>query len=81
VVQLVTSIRVTCEKPVIAGIDGIAIGAGLGLTLALVLMASIRESSELATVPRMARGMALVLIIAGSLSLAFMGFAGLLSSS
>jgi Na+-translocating ferredoxin:NAD+ oxidoreductase RnfA subunit len=29
----------------------------------------------------MARGMALVLIIAGSLSLAFMGFAGLLSSS
>ena len=58
-----------------------AIGAGLGLTLALVLMASIRESSELATVPRMARGMALVLIIAGSLSLAFMGFAGLLSSS
>jgi electron transport complex protein RnfA len=58
-----------------------AVGAGLGLTLALVLMASIRESSELATVPRMARGMALVLIIAGSLSLAFMGFAGLLSSS
>ncbi len=58
-----------------------ALGAGLGLTLALVLMASIRESSELATVPRMARGMALVLIIAGSLSLAFMGFAGLLSSS
>jgi electron transport complex protein RnfA len=58
-----------------------AIGAGLGLTLALVLMASIRESSELATVPRMAKGMALVLIIAGSLSLAFMGFAGLLSSS
>ena len=58
-----------------------ALGAGLGLTLALVLMASIRESSELATAPRMARGMALVLIIAGSLSLAFMGFAGLLSSS
>ncbi len=58
-----------------------ALGAGLGLTLALVLMASIRESSELATVPRMARGMALVLLIAGSLSLAFMGFAGLLSSS
>jgi electron transport complex protein RnfA len=57
-----------------------ALGAGLGLTLALVLMASIRERSELAEVPALARGMGLVLIIAGSLSLAFMGFAGLFSS-
>jgi len=54
-----------------------AIGAGLGLTLALVLMASIREDVEVADVPRLVRGTALVLIIAGSLSLAFMGFAGL----
>jgi electron transport complex protein RnfA len=58
-----------------------AVGAGLGLTLALVLMASIRENTELADVPELAKGMALVLIIAGSLSLAFMGFAGLLSTS
>ena len=57
-----------------------AIGAGLGLTLALVLMASIRESSELSSIPAMARNMGLVLIIAGSLSLAFMGFAGLFST-
>jgi electron transport complex protein RnfA len=57
-----------------------ALGAGLGLTLALVLMASIREDSELADVPALARGMGLVLILAGSLSLAFMGFAGLFSS-
>jgi len=57
-----------------------ALGAGLGLTLALVLMASIREETEHADVPDIARGTALVLIIAGSLSLAFMGFAGLLSS-
>ena len=54
-----------------------AIGAGLGLTLALVLMASIRERTELSAVPSVARNMGLVLIIAGSLSLAFMGFAGL----
>ena len=58
-----------------------ALGAGLGLTLALVLMASIRESTEVADVPEVAKGTALVLIIAGSLSLAFMGFAGLLSST
>lgn len=54
-----------------------AVGAGAGLTLALVLMASIRESTELADLPAVARGIGLVLIIAGSLSLAFMGFAGL----
>jgi len=58
-----------------------ALGAGAGLTLALVLMASIRETAELADVPAVARGLGLILIIAGSLSLAFMGFAGLLSAS
>ncbi len=58
-----------------------ALGAGLGLTLALVLMAAIRETGELSDTPDIAKGMAIVLIIAGSLSLAFMGFAGLLSST
>jgi electron transport complex protein RnfA len=57
-----------------------AVGAGLGLTLALVLMASIRETTELSAVPAVARGMGLVLILAGTLSLAFMGFAGLFTS-
>jgi electron transport complex protein RnfA len=57
-----------------------ALGAGAGLTLALVLMASIRERAELSSVPAIARNMGLVLIIAGSLSLAFMGFAGLFTS-
>ncbi len=58
-----------------------ALGAGAGLTLALVLMASIREEAELAPVPRIARGMAFNLIIAGILSIAFMGFAGLMSAA
>lgn len=58
-----------------------SVGAGLGLTLALVLMASIREKLQFATVPAIARGTALVLIVAGALSLAFMGFAGLLTAS
>lgn len=56
-----------------------ALGAGLGFTLALVLMASIREQLEVADVPALARGIGLVLIVAGSLSLAFMGFAGMFS--
>jgi 2-(1,2-epoxy-1,2-dihydrophenyl)acetyl-CoA isomerase len=33
VVRLVTGIRVDCEKPVIAGINGLAIGAGLALAM------------------------------------------------
>lgn len=57
-----------------------ALGAGLGLTLALVLMASIRERLEFSTVPGAARGMGIVFLVAGSLSLAFMGFAGLFST-
>jgi Na+-translocating ferredoxin:NAD+ oxidoreductase subunit A len=56
-----------------------AVGAGLGFTLALVLMASIREQLEVADVPALARGIGLVMIVAGSLSLAFMGFAGMFS--
>ncbi|HET7038400.1 MAG TPA: Rnf-Nqr domain containing protein [Gemmatimonadales bacterium] len=58
-----------------------AIGGGLGLMLALVLMASIRESLELADVPKAFRNMGLIMILAGSLSLAFMGFAGLFSAT
>jgi len=63
-------------------VDGFffALGGGLGLTLALVLMASIREKVELSDVPAVARNMGLVLILAGTLSLAFMGFSGLFTS-
>ena len=54
-----------------------ALGAGLGFTLALILMAGIREKLELAEVPNIAQGTAVSLIVAGILSLTFMGFAGL----
>jgi len=54
-----------------------AIGAGLGFMLAIVLMAGIREELELTTVPDVIKGTAIVLIIAGILSMSFMGFAGL----
>ena len=63
-------------------VDGLfyALGAGFGVTLALVLMASLREKMELSDVPAVARNMGLVLILAGTLSLAFMGFSGLFTS-
>ncbi len=54
-----------------------ALGAGVGFTLALVLIAGLREQLNFADVPNVAKGTALTLLIAGILSLAFMGFAGL----
>jgi electron transport complex protein RnfA len=64
-------------------IEGIfyAIGAGCGLTLALVLMAGIREETELVEIPDVVKGAALSFLIAGILSMAFMGFAGLFSGA
>ena len=57
-----------------------AFGAGVGFTLALSLMAGMREEVELSDIPSVVRGTALNLLIAGVLSLAFMGFAGLFSN-
>jgi electron transport complex protein RnfA len=54
-----------------------AISAGVGFTLAIVLMASVRERLQLSDVPAVAQGAALSFMLAGILSLAFMGFAGL----
>ncbi len=54
-----------------------AFGGGLGFTLALVMMAGLRERLRFAIVPNVVQGTALSLMLAGILSLAFMGFAGL----
>lgn len=54
-----------------------SLGAGAGFTLALMLMAGLRERLELSAVPDVSKGAALTLMLAGMLSLAFMGFAGL----
>ena len=54
-----------------------ALGAGTGFTLAIVIMAGLREQLDLAEVPDMVRGTALALMVAGMLSLVFTGFAGL----
>jgi len=54
-----------------------SLGAGAGFTLALLLMAGLREKLELADVPDASKGAALSLMLGGMLSLAFMGFAGL----
>ena len=54
-----------------------ALGAGVGFTLALVLIAGLREQLDFAETPSIVKGTALTLLVAGILSLSFMGFAGL----
>lgn len=52
-------------------------GAAIGFTLVMILFASIRERIEYADVPRPFRGAPIALITAGLMSVAFMGFGGL----
>ena len=53
------------------------LSAGIGFTLALVIMAGIRERLELSDIPKPLQGFPITLILAGILSIAFMGFSGL----
>lgn len=53
-----------------------SLGTGVGFSLALVLLAGLREHMELMDVPEGMKGAPLVLLLAGLLSLAFMGFSG-----
>lgn len=54
-----------------------ALGAGMGFTLALLLMAGIRQKLVFADVPKSLKGVPIALIVAGLMSLAFFGFSGL----
>ncbi len=51
--------------------------AGVGFTLAIILLAGVRERLESADIPEFLKGMPITLITAGLLSVAFMGFSGL----
>ena len=53
-------------------------GAGIGFTMAICIMAGIRENLDMADVPECLRGAPITLITAGLLSLAFMGFSGMI---
>lgn len=54
-----------------------ALSTAIGFGLALVSFAGIREQFELANIPKGMQGVPIALVTAGLLSMAFMGFAGL----
>lgn len=54
----------------------LAVFGGIGFTIAIVIMAGIREELDLCDVPKPLQGAAITLIVAGILALAFMGFTG-----
>ena len=56
-----------------------AIGAGVGFTLALVLMAGIRERLEIHDVPKALDGFPIAFITAGLMAMAFLGFSGMIN--
>ena len=54
------------------------LGGALGFTLVLILFAAMRERLEAADIPLPFRGVSIAMVTAGLMSLAFMGFAGLI---
>jgi electron transport complex protein RnfA len=56
----------------------LSFGAGMGFTMAICIMAGIRENLALADIPECLQGAPITLITAGLLTLAFMGFAGMI---
>ncbi len=56
----------------------LSFGAGIGFTMAICIMAGIRENLNMADVPECLKGAPITLITAGILTLAFMGFAGMI---
>lgn len=56
----------------------LSFGGGVGFTMAICIMAGIRENLQMVDVPECLQGAPITLITAGILSLAFMGFAGII---
>ena len=55
----------------------LGIFGGVGFTIAIVIMAGIREELDLCDLPAPFKGTAITLVVGGILAMAFMGFAGM----
>jgi len=58
---------------------GYGIGAGIGWSLAILLMAGLRQKLGYSNVPKPFEGVAIIMVITGVMAAAFMGFAGMVS--
>ncbi len=55
------------------------LGGGLGWTLAIMLMAGLREKMGYSNVPKPLKGAAIIMLVTGVLAMTFMGFSGMIS--
>ena len=58
---------------------GFGFGAGIGWTLAIVLMAGLRQKMRYSDIPEPFKGVPIALMVTGVLAMAFIGFAGMVS--
>jgi electron transport complex protein RnfA len=84
---LITANCIILAVPLLNVIEGygfiesimLALGAGAGFSLALLIMSSIRERLELANIPRPFQGLPIAFIVTGLIALGFKGFAGMIA--
>lgn len=78
----VLGVAILCIRRELSFLEAIvfAIASASGFTLALILLAGIRERLEISDVPKSLRGTAIGLIMAGMMALAFFAFVGVDSS-
>lgn len=84
---LITANCIILAVPLLNVIEGygfiesimLALGAGAGFSLALLIMSSIRERLELANIPKPFQGLPIAFIVTGLIALGFMGFAGMIA--
>ena len=56
-------------------------GSGIGWTLAIVLMAGLRQKMAYSNIPLPLRGLGVIMLVTGVMAMAFMGFAGMIAAS
>lgn len=84
---LITANCIILAVPLLNVIEGytftesmmLALGAGAGFSLALLIMSSIREKLELANIPKPFQGLPIAFIVTGLIALGFLGFAGMIT--
>ncbi|KKL06258.1 hypothetical protein LCGC14_2597830 [marine sediment metagenome] len=58
---------------------GFGFGGGVGWALAIIMMAGLQQKLKYSKVPRIFKGVAIIMIITGVMAMAFMGFAGMVT--